>query len=250
MRWASASASGFFGLLHMEVIKERLEREFNLDLLATAPSVEYHVFRQGGEMLSILHSPAGDARSRRDRASSRSPTSRRRSSSRPITSARSWTSPWQRRGTFVDHELPQSQHHGGDAVGDPAVRADHGLLRQARSPTPKATPALITTSTGTSRRTWSSSISCFPASPSTRRQLHRAHAIRPTIAAACCTEKLKEIIPRQMFEVPIQAAIGGRVLVARDGQGQAQGRACEVLWRRHQPQAQAAREAEGRARSA
>jgi GTP-binding protein LepA len=47
---------GFLGLLHMEVIKERLEREFNLDLLATAPSVEYHVFKKGGEMVS-LHSP-------------------------------------------------------------------------------------------------------------------------------------------------------------------------------------------------
>ena len=40
----------------MEVIKERLEREFGLDLLATAPSVEYHVYLKGGEMVS-LHSP-------------------------------------------------------------------------------------------------------------------------------------------------------------------------------------------------
>lgn len=47
---------GFLGLLHMEVIKERLEREFGLDLLATAPSVEYHVYQTNGEMLSI-HSP-------------------------------------------------------------------------------------------------------------------------------------------------------------------------------------------------
>lgn len=47
---------GFLGLLHMEVIKERLEREFNLDLLATAPSVEYHVYKTDGTMLS-LHSP-------------------------------------------------------------------------------------------------------------------------------------------------------------------------------------------------
>ena len=44
---------GFLGLLHMEVIKERLEREFNLDLLATAPSVEYRIHKQGGEVLSI-----------------------------------------------------------------------------------------------------------------------------------------------------------------------------------------------------
>ncbi len=47
---------GFLGLLHMEVIKERLEREFDLDLIATAPSVEYHVYLSNGEMIS-LHSP-------------------------------------------------------------------------------------------------------------------------------------------------------------------------------------------------
>ena len=47
---------GFLGLLHMEVIKERLEREFGLDLIATAPSVEYHVFMTNGEAIS-LHSP-------------------------------------------------------------------------------------------------------------------------------------------------------------------------------------------------
>ena len=47
---------GFLGLLHMEVVKERLEREFGLDLLATAPSVEYHVYKTDGETIS-LHSP-------------------------------------------------------------------------------------------------------------------------------------------------------------------------------------------------
>ena len=55
-RLGSAPVGFFLGLLHMEVIKERLEREFDLDLLATAPSVEYHVFKSNGEMLS-LHSP-------------------------------------------------------------------------------------------------------------------------------------------------------------------------------------------------
>ena len=47
---------GFLGLLHMEVVKERLEREFGLDLIATAPSVEYHVYKKDREML-VLRSP-------------------------------------------------------------------------------------------------------------------------------------------------------------------------------------------------
>ncbi|HWD09092.1 MAG TPA: translation elongation factor 4 [Actinomycetota bacterium] len=48
---------GFLGLLHMEIVRERLEREFDLDLLITVPSVAYEVVRAGGEVISV-HNPA------------------------------------------------------------------------------------------------------------------------------------------------------------------------------------------------
>ncbi|MEA4828281.1 MAG: translation elongation factor 4 [Clostridium sp.] len=46
---------GFLGLLHMEIIQERIEREFNLDIITTAPSVIYKLYRRDGEMLEITN---------------------------------------------------------------------------------------------------------------------------------------------------------------------------------------------------
>ena len=48
---------GFLGLLHLEVIRDRIEREYDIDLITTAPSVIYHVYMRDGEMIE-LHNPA------------------------------------------------------------------------------------------------------------------------------------------------------------------------------------------------
>jgi len=48
---------GFLGLFHMEIIQERLEREYDLDLLATSPSVEYEIVKTNGEKM-VIDNPA------------------------------------------------------------------------------------------------------------------------------------------------------------------------------------------------
>ncbi len=78
---------GFLGLLHMEVVKERLEREFDLELLATAPSVEYHAFLTNGEQV-VVHSPQDMPDPGRSSIASRSRISRRPCSCRRSSWAR------------------------------------------------------------------------------------------------------------------------------------------------------------------
>ena len=49
---------GFLGLLHMEIVQERLDREFDMDVITTVPNVSYNVYTKDGGMVEV-HNPAG-----------------------------------------------------------------------------------------------------------------------------------------------------------------------------------------------
>ena len=74
---------GFLGLLHLDIVRERLEREFDLDLLVTAPNVAYRVTTKAGEEVEV-HNPSEMPQATCSRSTS--PTSARRSSCRRSTS--------------------------------------------------------------------------------------------------------------------------------------------------------------------
>ncbi len=198
---------GFLGLLHMEVIKERLEREFGLDLLATAPSVEYHVFKKSGEMVT-LHSPQempdpGEI----DHVEEPYLTAKVLIPPDYVGAVMDLTVA--RRGTFVTMnylspttvemlwEIPLSElildffdKLKSNTKGYASL--DYDFLGYKPSDLVKLDILL----SGKPIDALSFIV-------------HRDKAYD---RGRVLCEKLKEIIPRQLFEVPIQAAIGGRVL--------------------------------------
>lgn len=198
---------GFLGLLHMEVIKERLEREFGLDLLATAPSVEYHVYKTNGEMVS-LHSPQempdpGEIEHIEE----------------PYLNAKVLIPPdyvgavmdltVARRGTFVTMnylstttvemlwEIPLSE-----LIMDYFDKLKSGTKGYASLDYEFAgykTSKLV-------------KLDILLSGKPIDALSFIVHRDKAYDRGKILTEKLRSIIPRQMFEVPIQAAIGGRVL--------------------------------------
>lgn len=198
---------GFLGLLHMEVVKERLEREFGLDLIATAPSVEYHAYLTDGEEVTV-HSPQDMP----------DPSSIERIEE-PYVKADIIIPPdyigavmelsTERRGKFIDmqylstttvelkFEMPLSE-----------LIMDYFDSLKSRT---KGYASLDYDVCGYQASNLVKLEILLAGNPvdALSAIVHKDAAY--THGKALC-EKLKEIIPQQLFEVPIQAAVGSRIL--------------------------------------
>ena len=198
---------GFLGLLHMEVVKERLEREFNLDLLATAPSVEYHVFKQGGEMMS-LHSPQ-EMPDPGEIEHIEEPYLRAKILIPPDYVGAVMDLTVARRGTFVTMNY-LSQNTVEMLWEIPLSELIMDYFDKLKSNT-KGYASLDYDFAGYKPSQLVKLDILLSGKPIDALSFI-VHKDKAYDRGRVLTEKLKEIIPRQMFEVPIQAAIGGRVL--------------------------------------
>ncbi|HWQ30552.1 MAG TPA: translation elongation factor 4 [Negativicutes bacterium] len=198
---------GFLGLLHMEIIQERLEREYNLNLVTTAPSVIYHIAKTNGEVLEVSNPTNMPNPSEIDYMEE------------PIVKATVMTPTeyvgaimdlcQNRRGTFRDmqymeekrailhYELPLNEiiYDFFDALKSRTkgyASFDYELKGYEKSELVKLDILL----NGETVDALSFIV----------------HKDKAYARGRMMAEKLKDVIPRQMFEIPIQAAIGTKII--------------------------------------
>ncbi len=198
---------GFLGLLHMDIIQERLEREYNLDLITTAPSVIYKVTLTNGEVKFI------------DNPTNYPDPGQIQSAEEPIINAHIFSPSdyvgnimelcQERRGTFKDMKY----------IDDKRVDIHYEL------PLNEVIYDFFDTLKSRTKGYASYDYEMLGYAPSKLVKLDLllngeivdalsfiVHSDRAYNRARKLCEKLKENIPRQMFEIPIQAAIGGKII--------------------------------------
>ena len=198
---------GFLGLLHMEVVKERLEREFGLDLLATAPSVEYHVFKTDGEMIS-LHSPQ-DMPDASEIDHIEEPFLKAKILIPPDYVGAVMELTVARRGEFKTMNYLNT--NTVEMLWEmPLSELIMDYFDQLKSRTKGY--ASLDYDFDTYKPSKLVKLDILLSGKPIDALSFIVHTDKAYDRGRVLTEKLKEIIPRQMFEVPIQAAVGSRVL--------------------------------------
>jgi len=198
---------GFLGLLHMEIVKERLEREFGLALIATAPSVEYRLTRTDGTT-EVVDNPADMPEAQKVDAIEE-PFFRV-----SIISPTDYTGPLMELCQSRRGEMKKMEYLSPERVELvyelPLAEVVVDFFDQMKSRT-KGYASLDYELVGyrpSNLVKVDLLLNGIPADAFST-IVHRDSAYQ--YGARMC-EKLKELIPRQMFDVPIQAAIGGKVI--------------------------------------
>jgi len=219
---------GFLGLLHMDIVRERLEREFDLTLISTAPNVVYRVVMETGEELTVTNPsdfPGGSGPGGVPRGSTVSPRDGRVPDGKigkvfePVVRA-TVLAPSDYIGTIM--ELCQGRR--GSLLGMDYLSADRVEIRYTM---PLAEIIFDFFDQLKSRSRGYASLDYEPAGEQEANLVkvdillqgqpvdafsQIVHADKAREYGLAMTARLRELIPRQQFEVPIQAAIGARVI--------------------------------------
>ena len=198
---------GFLGLLHMEVVKERLEREFNLDLIATAPSVEYNVYLTNREMLEITSPQDMPETSRIDRIEEPYLTVKVLVPPDYVGAVMDLTI--DHRGTFLNmvYLSPTTVEMHWEM---PLSELIMDYFDQLKSRT-RGYASLDYEYKGYQASNLQK-LDILLSGETIDALSFIVHKDKAYTRGRVLCEKLKEIIPRQQFEVPIQAAVGGRII--------------------------------------
>ena len=198
---------GFLGMLHMEIIQERLEREFNLDLITTLPNVIYHVYKTDGTMLTVDNPPNSPDPAVIEHAEE------------PYVKV-SIIAP----NEYVGNIMPLCQDRRGE-FKDMQYLDTRLVEMHYQMPLNEIVYDFFDTLKANTKGYASLDYELSGYRPSELVKVDLllngdgvdalsfiAHRDKAYPRARRLCEKLKDNIPRQLFEVPIQAAIGGRII--------------------------------------
>ena len=197
---------GFLGLLHMEIIEERLEREYNLDLVTTAPSVEYKFELTNGETITV------------DNPTNYPDPATIASALEPVADVNIYSP-----SEFVGALMGLCQERRGEYIGMQYIgdRVDMHYVMPVSEIVYDFFDALKSRTRGYA--SYDYEVKGYQPSKLVKLDVLLAgdvvdalsfivHADNAYARARRIAEKLKDYIPRQLFEIPIQVAIGGKVI--------------------------------------
>ncbi len=198
---------GFLGLLHMEIIQERLEREFNLDIITTAPGVSYHIYKTDGEMLEVSN------------PSNMPEPTQIQVMEEPYVNMHIFTPPEYMGAIMELCTERRGENKNVIYLDEKRVRLDYEI------PLNEIIYDFFDNLKSRTRGYASLDYEISEYKPSKLVKLDIllkgevcdalsmiVHADKAYERGRIMAEKLKEVIPRQMFEVPIQAAVGGKII--------------------------------------